>query len=60
MSFAEAVLAHRPDLRDPVQALLARYAQLRFGPPVPGSRPQDVAEFARAVARLELPRAARG
>jgi transglutaminase-like putative cysteine protease len=59
MSFADAVIARRPDLRDPVHALLARYAELRFGPPAPATRSRDIAEFRRAVARLQLPRAAR-
>jgi transglutaminase-like putative cysteine protease len=57
LSFAETVTARRPDLRDSVRALLARYAQLRYGPAVPGTRAQDVEEFRRAVARLSLARA---
>ena len=40
MSLAAAVIAQRPDLRDPVHALLSRYAQLRFGAPSPGTRAQ--------------------
>jgi protein-glutamine gamma-glutamyltransferase len=59
MSFAAAVIAARPDLRDPVHALLSRYAQLRFGAPAPGTRVRDIEEFRRAVARLQLPRTAR-
>lgn len=57
MSLAAAVSAHRPDLRDPVQALLSRYAQLRYGAPAPGTRHSDILEFRRAVARLRLPHA---
>ncbi|HEV3180144.1 MAG TPA: transglutaminaseTgpA domain-containing protein [Steroidobacteraceae bacterium] len=59
MSFADAVIARRPDLRDPVHALLARYAELRFGPQTPGTHARDIDDFRRAVARLHLPRAAR-
>jgi protein-glutamine gamma-glutamyltransferase len=55
MSLADTVIAQRPDLRDPVRALLTRYAQLRFGPPASGTRGQDIEEFRRAVARLKLP-----
>jgi transglutaminase-like putative cysteine protease len=57
LSFAETVTARRPDLRHSIHALLARYAQLRYGPAAPGSRAQDVEEFRRAVARLSLSRA---
>jgi protein-glutamine gamma-glutamyltransferase len=58
LSFADTVIAQRPDLREPVGALLGRYAQLRFGAGAPGTRVQDIEEFRRAVARLRLPRAA--
>jgi len=54
LSFADTVTARRPDLRGSVHALLARYAQLRYGPAAPGTRAQDVEEFRRAVARLSL------
>jgi len=60
LSFAATVSAHRPDLRHSVHALLARYAQLRYGPVAPGSRAQDIEEFRRAVARLSLSRALSG
>jgi len=60
LSFAETVTARRPDLRGSVHALLARYAQLRYGPAAPGTRAQDVEEFRRAVARLSLSRAVSG
>jgi transglutaminase-like putative cysteine protease len=58
LSFAATVSAHRPDIAAAVRALLARYAQLRYGPPQPATRAQDVEEFRRAVARLSLARAA--
>ena len=57
LSFAATVTTHRPDLKDSVYALLARYAQLRYGPAAPVSRAQDIEEFRRAVARLALSRA---
>ena len=57
MSLAAAVSARRPDLSARVQPLLARYAQLRYGPTAPATRRQDVEAFRRAVARLSLPRA---
>ncbi|HLQ08857.1 MAG TPA: DUF3488 and transglutaminase-like domain-containing protein [Steroidobacteraceae bacterium] len=60
LSFAEAVTTHRPDLGGSVHALLARYAQLRYGPGAPGTRAQDIEGFRRAVARLSLSRAAGG
>jgi hypothetical protein len=60
LSFAATVTAHRADLRDGVHALLARYAQLRYGPAAPGTRAQDIEEFRRAVARLSLSRAVSG
>jgi protein-glutamine gamma-glutamyltransferase len=35
-------------------ALLARYAELRYGAPAPATRARDIEEFSRAVARLDL------
>jgi transglutaminase-like putative cysteine protease len=58
LSFAAAVIARRPDLEKPVQALMTRYAQLRFGPPAAGARARDIEEFRQAVARLSLRRTA--
>jgi len=58
LSFAAAVSARRPDLHPAVHALLARYAQLRYGRPAPASRAREVGEFRRAVARLHVRRAA--
>ncbi len=61
LSFAETVTAQRPELRGSVHALLARYAQLRYGPAAPAAtRTRDVEAFRRAVARLSLSRAAGG
>ena len=54
LSFAEAVIAQRPDLKDPVQPLLERYAQLRYGPELPGIL-EEIEQFRRAVAQLRLP-----
>jgi protein-glutamine gamma-glutamyltransferase len=56
LSFAAEVSARRPDLEPLVGPLLARYAQLRYGPPAPDSRELDVAAFSRAVARMRLAR----
>jgi len=58
LSYAETVSARRPDLAPPVRALLERDAQLRYGPPEPGTREEGIEEFRRAVARLSLPAAA--
>jgi protein-glutamine gamma-glutamyltransferase len=57
LSFAETVGARRPDLKSTVGALLERYAQLRYGRPMPATRGRDVEDFRRAVARLKLRRA---
>jgi len=59
LSFAAAVIAHRPDLEPAVGPLLNRYAQLRYGPPTAGPHAADVEEFSRSVTRLSL-RAAPG
>jgi transglutaminase-like putative cysteine protease len=56
LSLAAMVSAHRPDLRTQVDTLLERYAQLRFGPPAPGTRARDVEAFVREVGRLRLQR----
>ena len=55
LSLAATVSAHRPDLRDPVHSLLERYARLRYGP---DASLREIEAFARAVARLSLPRRA--
>lgn len=54
MSFAATVSEHRPDLKEQVDAVFARYAQLRFGAAAPATRTRDIQEFRRAVARLSL------
>jgi transglutaminase-like putative cysteine protease len=54
MSLADTVSARRPDLKDRVDAVLMRYAQLRYGPPAPATRTQDLRAFRLAVARLSL------
>lgn len=54
MNLAAAVSERRPDLKDRVEALLMRYAQLRYGPPSPATRTSDVSAFRRAVAQLSL------
>jgi protein-glutamine gamma-glutamyltransferase len=55
MSLASTVSARRPDLKDGVDSVLMRYAQLRYGAPAPVTRAQDIKAFRRAVARLSLP-----
>ncbi|MBS0378410.1 MAG: DUF3488 domain-containing protein [Proteobacteria bacterium] len=52
LDYCETVLAVRPDLRASLGALIAHYAQLRYGPGA--AAPEAVARFARAVRRLRL------
>ncbi len=54
MSLAATVSARRPDLKERVEAVLTRYAQLRYGPPAAATRTQDIRAFRRAVAQLSL------
>jgi hypothetical protein len=54
MDLAATVGERRPDLKDRVEALLTRYAQLRYGPPSPATRTSDISAFRRAVAQLSL------
>lgn len=54
LSLAATVSARRPDLKERVDALLAHYAQLRYGTPAPATRTQEINAFRRAVARLSL------
>jgi protein-glutamine gamma-glutamyltransferase len=56
LGFAAALRAQRPELASLVTPLLERYAQLRYGPVRSSTRGADIAEFARGVARLRLPR----
>jgi transglutaminase-like putative cysteine protease len=58
LAFAAVLIARRPDLRAAVLPLLERYAELRYGPPAPATREQDLRAFRQAVARLSLPRSA--
>jgi hypothetical protein len=55
LAFGAALIAKRPEVRAAVLPLLERYAELRYGPPVPAMRAREVQEFNRAVARLSLP-----
>jgi protein-glutamine gamma-glutamyltransferase len=54
MSLADTVSARRPDLKERVDAILTRYAQLRYGSPAPATRTQGLKAFRHAVARLSL------
>jgi transglutaminase-like putative cysteine protease len=54
MNLAATVSERRPDLKERVEAVLTRYAQLRYGPPSPATRTQDLRAFQRAVTRLSL------
>jgi transglutaminase-like putative cysteine protease len=58
LAYLAAIAAQRPDLGARVAALIARYAHLRYGPSGGGRDADEIAAFARAVARLKLPRAA--
>ena len=59
LDFAAALIARRPDVQAAVLPLLTRYAELRYGPPAPGTRVEAIRAFGRAVARLSLPAATR-
>jgi transglutaminase-like putative cysteine protease len=54
LAYAETVGTRRPDLAEATRALLARYAELRFGRDPIVTRTADVVEFERAVARLRI------
>ena len=54
LAFAAALITRRPELRHTVQPLFERYAALRYGPPAPATREQDIRAFRQAVARLSL------
>jgi protein-glutamine gamma-glutamyltransferase len=56
LDFAHSIAQAHPQLQPQVQALLERYAQLRYGVPT-AAQAREVAEFSRTVARLSLPRA---
>jgi transglutaminase-like putative cysteine protease len=57
LALAQSVRARRPELGARVQPLCEEYARLRYGPRAAERYEREVAEFARAVARLVLPRA---
>ena len=57
-SISAALIAKRPQLRASVLPLLERYAELRYGPPAPARRAQDLRAFREAVTRLSLPHTA--
>jgi transglutaminase-like putative cysteine protease len=52
LAFASEVSKRRPDLRNDVQGLLIRYAQLRYGHTEPDSYLANVRDFEREVSRL--------
>ncbi|HEY6824881.1 MAG TPA: DUF3488 and transglutaminase-like domain-containing protein, partial [Steroidobacteraceae bacterium] len=56
LDFAAALSARRPQVQAAVLPLLTRYAELRYGPPTPQTRAQDIRAFREAVRRLSLPR----
>lgn len=58
LDFAAALVERRPEVRGAVLPLLTRYAELRYGPPAPATRAEDIRAFGRAVAQLSLPRTA--
>jgi len=58
LAYLAAISAQRPELASRVETLIECYARLRYGPPGTGREAQDIAAFARAVARVKLPRAA--
>ncbi len=58
LAYLAAISAQRPDLGARVRTLIERYARLRYGASTSGDAAQKIAAFARAVARLKLPRAA--
>jgi protein-glutamine gamma-glutamyltransferase len=55
LAYAQQVSRQRPDLAERVQALCARYAQLRYGDGAPARA--EVEAFAQAVTRLRTARA---
>ena len=54
LAYAEALRAASPALTEGAAALLAQYAQLRYGVPEPATRAHDIEQFARAVRRLRI------
>jgi transglutaminase-like putative cysteine protease len=58
LAYLAVIAVHRPDLGARVRGLIERYARLRYGPATAADDAAEIAAFARAVARLKLPRAA--
>jgi len=56
LDFAAALVQRRPEVRAAVLPLLTRYAELRYGPPAPTTRAEDIRAFGQAVARLSISR----
>jgi protein-glutamine gamma-glutamyltransferase len=56
LAFARQVIGERPDLKEPVQPLIERYAQLRYGASCAVTLGADVEAFARAVKRVRFTR----
>jgi transglutaminase-like putative cysteine protease len=56
LDFATALVQRRPDVRGSVLPLLTRYAELRYGPPAPATREEDIRAFRHAVAQLSITR----
>jgi transglutaminase-like putative cysteine protease len=56
LEFGAALIERRPDVRTAVLPLLRRYAELRYGPPAPATRAEDIRAFRHAVARLSISR----
>jgi protein-glutamine gamma-glutamyltransferase len=54
LDYARAFAARHAGPDGGALALLARYAELRYGAPVPATRARDIEEFTRAVARLKV------
>jgi transglutaminase-like putative cysteine protease len=55
LAYADSVAAARPDLAGAARALLARYAELRYGREADARGP-EIVRFERDVARLRVPR----
>ena len=57
LALAQSLGVRRPELAARVRPLCERYARLRYGAVAADAYEREVADFARAVARLALPRA---
>ena len=54
IAYSSALRAARPSLAEGAHSLLARYAQLRYGAPSPGTGSGEVEDFRRSVVRLRV------